>query len=130
MSKPEGKGNDELIGIPKLDALRQARRDSRFRLIVRAEIYSPSAGVVPGQTLDISDHGLSVTLPVELPIDQVVRLNFKLQIGRVDALATVRNRNESRHGFEFVEPNPAQHLIRENAAFSNEYTSLNRTRAS
>ena len=114
MSKPERKGNDELIGVPNLDALRQARRDSRFRLIVRAEIHSPSAGIVLGQTLDISDHGLSVTLPVELPVDQVVRLNFKLQIGCVDALATLRNRNESRHGFEFVEPNPAQHLIREN----------------
>jgi len=93
MSKPEGEGNDELIGIPKLDALRQARRDSRFRLTVRAEIHSPSAGVVSAQTLDISDHGLSAALPVELLVGQVVRLNFKLQIGRVDALATVRNRN-------------------------------------
>jgi hypothetical protein len=41
-------------------------------------------------------------------------LNFKLRIGRVAVFATVRNRNAFRHGFQFVEPNPALHLIREN----------------
>jgi len=70
--------------------------------------------VFSGRTLDLSDRGLSATAPVELPVGEVVQLNFTLQLGRVAVFATVRNKNGYRHGFQFVEPNPAQHLIREN----------------
>ena len=114
MSKPYREPAEEPTGIPRLDALRNARRDLRFRLDVDVEIDSPSMGSVSGQTLDLSDHGLSATMPVELPVGEGVQLNFKLRLGRVAAFATVRNRNGYRHGFEFAEPNPAQHLIREN----------------
>ena len=99
---------------PGVDALRETRRDLRFRLDVEVKIQSPSMGPVPGQTLDISDRGLSATLPVELPVEEVVELNLNLRIGVVNVHATVRNRNAFRHGFQFVEPNPALHLIREN----------------
>ena len=114
MPKPYRDPPEEPIGIPRLDALREARRDLRFKLDVEVKIDSPSKGSVSGQTLDLSDHGLSATLPVELPVGEVVQLNFNLRIARVAVFATVRNRNASRHGFQFVEPNPAQHLIREN----------------
>lgn len=114
MSEHDREPAEEPTGIPRLDALRAARRDLRFKLDVDVEIDSPSKGVVSGQTLDLSDHGLSATLPVELPVGEVVQLNFKLRIRRVAVFATVRNRNASRHGFQFVDPNPAQHLIREN----------------
>ena len=114
MPKPYRDPPEEPIGIPRLDALREARRDLRFKLDVEVKIDSPSKGSVSGQTLDLSDHGLSATLPVELPVGEVVQLNFELRIRRVAVFATVRNRNESRHGFQFVEPNPVQHLIREN----------------
>jgi hypothetical protein len=62
----------------------------------------------------MGDHGLSATVPVELPVGEVVQLNLTLQLGGVAAFAAVRNKNGYRHGFQFVEPNPAQHLIREN----------------
>jgi PilZ domain-containing protein len=114
VSQPERKGRDEPIGIARLDALREARRDSRFRLNVDVNIDSPSIGSASGRTLDLSDHGLSAALPLELPVGEVVQLNFTLRLGRVAVFAAVRNRNEKRHGFQFVEPNPAQlHLIRE-----------------
>jgi hypothetical protein len=114
MPKPYRESPEEPTGIPRLDALREARQDLRFKLYVEVKIDSPSKGSVSGRTLDLSDHGLSATLPLELPLGEVVQLNFKLRIGRVAVFATVRNRNAFRHGFKFVEPNPAQHLIREN----------------
>jgi hypothetical protein len=101
-------------GIPRLDALREARRDLRFRLYVEVKILSPSLGSLPGKTLEISERGFSGTLPVELPVGEVVELDLTLRIGRVKVRAAVRNRSAFRHGFQFVEPNPALHLIREN----------------
>jgi hypothetical protein len=112
--KPYREPLEEPIGIPRLDALREARRDLRFKLDVDVQIDSPSKGSVLGRTLDLSDHGISATLPLELPVGEVVQVNFKLRIGRVAVFATVRNRNAFRHGFQFVEPNPALYLIREN----------------
>jgi PilZ domain len=114
MSKPDRQRRDESIGIPRLDALREARRDLRFKLDVEVKIISPSKGSFSGQTLDLSDHGVSATLPFELPIGEVVELDFTWRIGRMNVFAIVRNRKEFRFGFEFVEPNPALHLIREN----------------
>ena len=114
MSKPYREPAEEPTGIPRLDALREARRDLRFRLDVDVEIDSPSMGSVSGRTLDLSDQGLSTTMPVELAVGEVVQLNFQLRLGRVAVFAKVRNRIGYRHGFEFVEPNPVQHLIREN----------------
>jgi len=111
--------------IPRLDALHENRRDLRFRLDVEVKIHSPSMGPVPGQTLDISERGLSALLPVELPLEEVVEVNLKLHIGRVNVRATIRNRNAFRHGFQFVEPNPALHLIRENCCFLEQIPTLN-----
>jgi hypothetical protein len=114
MSKPDREGGEAPTGIPKLDDLREARRDLRFKLYIDVEIRSRSMGSVLGRTLEISERGLSATLPVELPIGEVVELNLMLRIGHVNVHATVGNRNAFRHGFQFAEPNPALHLIREN----------------
>jgi hypothetical protein len=100
--------------IPRLDNLREHRRDLRFKLYVDLQIRTFSAGLVSGRTLEISERGLSATLPVELLIGEVVELNLRLRIGNVNVQATVRDKNAFRHGFQFVEPNPALHLIREN----------------
>ena len=43
-------------------------------------------------------------VPIELPIGEVVRLEIKLPLGPVNVVAGVQNRNISRHGFEFVQP--------------------------
>jgi hypothetical protein len=104
-------------GIPGMDALSEARRDSRFKLYFGVKIHSPSTGSVSGRTLDISDHGLSAMLSVELPIGEVVELDLTLRIGRVNVRATVRDRKTFRHGFQFVEPNPAQKTFRHGFQF-------------
>ena len=113
MSKPDRKCGEDPTGIPRLDALR-SRRDLRFKLYVDVKIHCPSLGSTSGLTLEISERGLSATLPVELPVGEIVELNPKLRIGPVNVRATVCNRNGFRHGFQFFEPNPALRLIREN----------------
>lgn len=125
MSEHDREHEEGPIEIPRLDALREARRDSRFKLDVDVKIDSPSMGSVLGRTLDLSDHGLSATLHVELPVGEVVQLNFTLRIRRVAVFATVRKRNAFRHGFQFVEPNPALYLIRENCCLLEQIPTIN-----
>jgi len=108
------KGEEKRSEVPQFDNVREHRRDLRFKLYVDLQIRTFSAGFVSGRTLEISERGLSATLPVELLIGEVVELNLRLRIGNVKVHATVRDKNAFRHGFQFVEPNPAVHLIREN----------------
>jgi hypothetical protein len=114
MSKLDRTSGEKPTESPKVDNLREARRDFRFKLYVDLKIRSLSMGSVSGKTLEISERGFSATLPVELPIGEIVDLYIRLRIGNVSVRATVRDRNAFRHGFQFIEPNPAMHLIRDN----------------
>jgi hypothetical protein len=111
MSKLDRTSGEKPTGSPKVQ---EARRDFRFKLYVDLKIRSRSMGSVLGRTLEISECGLSATLPLELPIGEVVDLYIRLRIGDMNVHATVRNRSAFRHGFQFVQPNPALHMIREN----------------
>ena len=65
-----------------------------------------------GRTVDISETGLAAMVQIEIPPDQVVRLEFELPIGLVSLRALVRQRNAFRYGFQFVEPDSeGQELI-------------------
>lgn len=90
MSKPHRHHGEESTGIPRLDALRENRRDLRFKLYVNVTIHSPSLGSVLGKTLEISERGLSATVPVELPVGEVVELNPTLRIGPVNFFASAQ----------------------------------------
>jgi PilZ domain-containing protein len=114
MSKLDRKNGEKPTESPKVDNLREARRDFRFKLYVDLKIRSFSMGSISGRTLEISERGFSATLPVELPIGEVVDLNIRLRIGNINIHATVSNRSAFRHGFQFFQPNPALHMIREN----------------
>lgn len=50
-------------------------------------------------------------LMVEVPIGEVVRLEFSLPLGDVEAHALVQQRNAFRYGFKFVESSSALELI-------------------
>jgi hypothetical protein len=114
MSKLDRNSGEKPTESPKVDNLREARRDFRFKLYVDMKIRSLSMGSISGRTLEISERGFSATLPVELPIGEVVDLYIRLRIGNMNVHATVSNRSGFRHGFRFVQPNPALHMIREN----------------
>ena len=111
MSKLDRTSGEKPTGSPKVQ---EARRDFRFKLYVDLKIRSRSMGSVLGRTLEISECGLSATLPLELPIGEVVDLHIRLRIGNMNVHATVSNRTAFRHGFQFIQPNPALHMIREN----------------
>jgi len=63
-----------------------------------------ATGLVPGETLDISESGMSAILPFELQVGEIVELTIKLPIALATTRAVVRTRNILRHGFEFLQP--------------------------
>ena len=89
----------------------QTRRHPRFKLDVNICIYPRNAEVVRGYTVDISESGISAMLRTEVPLGEVVRLQFTLPWGDVEIHALVRQRNALRYGFQFVESSSAQEVI-------------------
>jgi len=88
-----------------------ARRHPRYKLDVEICVYARDCEVVRGRTVDISESGISAMLRIEVPVDEVVRLEFTLPTGDVEVHAMVRQRNAFRYGFQFVESSSAQDLI-------------------
>jgi PilZ domain-containing protein len=88
-----------------------ARRHPRFKLEVDICVYPRDCLAVRGHTVDISESGISALLGIEVPLGEVVRLEFTVPFGEVDALAMVRQRRAFRYGFQFVEAISAQDVI-------------------
>jgi hypothetical protein len=89
----------------------EARRHPRYKLEVEVRIYPRNAAVVRGHSVDLSESGLSAMLRVEVPLGEVVRLEFALPTGEVEIHALVRQRSAFRYGFQFVEASSAQDVI-------------------
>ena len=88
-----------------------ARRYPRYKLEVDIRVYPRNSDVVRGHTVDISQSGISAVLRDEVPIGEVVRLEFTLDFGNVDVPAIIRQRNAFRYGFQFVEAASMQDVI-------------------
>jgi len=79
----------------------KTRRHARFNLEVDVTVRSPTLGLIPGMSIEMSESGMSATLPVEVPVGETVDLRINLPLGPADQRAIVRNRDAFRHGFEF-----------------------------
>ncbi len=88
-----------------------ARRQPRFQLKVDISIHSRTSGVLTGHTLDISESGVSALLRIEVPVGELVELEFSLPPGPVRIFATVRQRSAFRYGFEFLGLNAEKEVI-------------------
>lgn len=99
------------FGIDQRASAVEARRHPRFKLDVDIRVYPRNANVVRGHTVDISESGISAMLRVEVPIGEVVRLEFELPMGPVEIHALVRQRSAFRYGLQFVEASTAQEII-------------------
>ena len=88
-----------------------ARRHPRYPFEVEVRIYARNSPVVRGHTVDISESGISAMLRVEVPLEEVVRLEFTVPSGDVVVHALVRQRSAFRYGFQFVESEGAQQKI-------------------
>jgi hypothetical protein len=91
--------------IKRQPGLVDARRHPRFKIEVQIVVRSRTCGVLTGQTVDISESGISAILRIEVPLDEIVELEFTLPFGPVSICATARQRNAFRYGFQFVESN-------------------------
>jgi PilZ domain len=102
---------DQLAGV-HFKGVPDARRQPRFKLGVDIRIDSKTCGVLKGYTVDISESGISAMLRLEVPVGELVELQFTLPFGSVVVYAVVRQRNAFRYGFQFV-PSPAmQEIVR------------------
>ena len=81
----------------------EARRHPRYKLEVEVRIYPRNVPVVRAHSVDLSESGLSAMLRDEVPLGEVVRLEFTIPTGEVAIHALVRQRNAFRYGFQFLE---------------------------
>jgi hypothetical protein len=88
---------------PLLATAIDARRHPRFKLGVDISINSRTCGLLKGHTVDISQSGIAAMLRIEVPVGEIVELDFTLPFGRVTTYAAVRQRSAFRYGFQFLE---------------------------
>lgn len=79
-----------------------ARAHPRFKIETDIRIYPRNAPLVRGHTVDLSQSGVSAMLREEVPLGEVVRLEFSVPGGDVEIHAFVQQRNAFRYGFKFV----------------------------
>lgn len=80
-----------------------ARRKPRFKIKVDIKINSRTCGTLKGHTVDLSESGVSAMLALEVPLGEIVELEFTLPFGPVVTYAMVRQRNAFRYGFQFID---------------------------
>ncbi|HEV2401531.1 MAG TPA: PilZ domain-containing protein [Candidatus Sulfotelmatobacter sp.] len=102
---------DDQIGNHLAQRLMENRRHPRYKIEKDIRVYPRNAAVVRGHTVDISESGISAMLRVEVPVGEIVRLEFSLPGGEVEIHALVRQRNAFRYGFQFLESKQAQPII-------------------
>ena len=81
----------------------EARRHPRYKLDIDVRIYPRNAPVIRAHSVDISESGISAMLRTEVPLGEVVRLEFSMPTGDVEIHALVRQRSAFRYGFQFLE---------------------------
>jgi len=84
----------------------------RYRLELDIRVYPRNSAVVRGQTVDISESGISAMLRMEVTLGELVRLEFELPFGEIEVLALVRQKVAFRYGFQFLDPDPIRETIR------------------
>ena len=94
----------------------EARQHPRFKFETGICVYPRNAPLVRGDTVDISESGISAMLRAEVPLGEVVGLKFSVPAGDVEILALVRHRHAFRYGFQFMEGGGASALIRSTCA--------------
>ena len=102
---------NQLAASPVRDIV-DARRQPRFKLEVDISIHSRTCGMLKGHTVDISESGVSAMLRMEVPLGELVELDFTLPFGPVTIYAAARQRNAFRYGFQFLELNAVNKVVR------------------
>jgi hypothetical protein len=112
MSWRAGLENRNQVAAGPSSDLMERRRAPRFKLEVEIEIHSKSCGSAKGKTADISESGISAVLNAQVPVGELVELDFTLPFGRVTIYAAVREKRAFRYGFQFAESNFIEEVVR------------------
>lgn len=91
------------IPPPTIQEIVDARRSPRFPLQIDITVHSRTSGALTGRTVDISESGISAMLTMEVPVGEIVELEFVLPSGPVNTCATVRQKVAFRYGFQFLD---------------------------
>jgi PilZ domain len=94
----------------------EKRSQRRFKLEVDIRITSRTSGLLSGYTVDISESGISAMLRIEVQLGELVQLDFTLPFGPVTIYAVVRQRHAFRYGFQFVQSDFIDEVIRPTCA--------------
>jgi hypothetical protein len=89
----------------------EKRLSPRFALDTEIRVYARNCPVVRGHTVDISESGIAAMLLVEVPLGEVVRLEFRVPLGEIEVQAVARQRSAFRYGFQFVEASSGHDII-------------------
>lgn len=103
---------DTQYAAETLRTIADDRRHPRFKIEVDIRINSRTCGLLKGRTVDISEAGIAAMLTIEVPVGEVVELDFTIPFGSVTIHAMVRQRNAFRYGFEFVDSGSVHEVIR------------------
>lgn len=93
--------NQQATGRAK--EIADARHHPRFKIKVKVAVHSRTCGTLLGDTVDLSESGIAAMLRIEIPLNELVELEFTLPFGAVKIYAVVRQRSAFRYGFQFVE---------------------------
>jgi c-di-GMP-binding flagellar brake protein YcgR len=99
------------IAVNSLRNFVDARRKPRFKLEVDINIYTRTNGLLRGYTVDISESGISAMLRIEVPLGELVELDFTLPFGPVTIYAMARQKRAFRYGFQFLELDAMEQVI-------------------
>jgi hypothetical protein len=99
------------LGRTQPQGMVDPRRHPRFTFQTDIRVYARDCEVVRGETVDLSQSGVAAIMRVEVPVGEVVRLEFSVPSGDVEIHAVVRQRNAFRYGFQFLESSSAHDLI-------------------
>ncbi len=101
--------NQQATGRARADG--DARHHPRFKIKVKVSVHSRTCGTLEGETVDLSESGIAAMLRIEVPLNELVELEFSLPFGEVKIYAVVRQRNAFRYGLQFVEAGSGQEAI-------------------
>ncbi len=86
------------------------RRYPRINVDISVRVFVDSGRVTFARAQDISCGGMALYVPLELPISEILKIDFELPNSRMQFVLSgmIKNRNGFRYGIEFMKLTPEQ----------------------
>ena len=98
-----------------IDHTSDARTSRKYQRYIFSEPINVTrlhpATVIPSIALEISEGGMSAIAPEEFRVGEETELLLNIPRGRLIVHAVVRNKNQFRYGFEFIDVTEEQRAL-------------------